>query len=65
MNNEKDGRFVSEVDKEKNNVNKISSRLRSIIIIFFRHQHILNLLIMIMIFIRLILEFSTSKVDIL
>lgn len=41
------------------------SRLNNIRIILFRHQHILNILIIIMIRSKLISEFSTSKVDIL
>lgn len=49
------------INKEINN----SSNLISIMMIFFRHQHILISLIVIIIFMNIILEFSTSKVDIL
>lgn len=44
---------------------KRSSNLRSIIIMFLRHQHILIILIKIIIKVIEIEEFSTSKVDIL
>lgn len=43
----------------------IISKLNNIRIILFRHQHILNILIIIMIRSILIYRFSTSKVDIL
>lgn len=42
-----------------------NSNLRSIRIIFFRHQHNLAVLIIIMSIIILIIEYSTSKVDVL
>lgn len=47
-----------------NRVIIIISNLRSIKMIFFRHQHILIVPIIIMNIIILILRFSTSKVDI-
>lgn len=47
------------------NIDIISnSNLNNIKIILFRHQHILNTLIMIIIESKLIIRFSTSKVDI-
>lgn len=52
------------VINEYNEIN-VSSNLNNIKIIFFRHQHILIILKVIIITLRLILDFSTSKVDIL
>lgn len=47
------------------NIDIISnSNLNNIKIILFRHQHILNTLIIIIIESKLIIRFSTSKVDI-
>lgn len=51
--------------KEVNNDIISISKLNNIKIIFFRHQHILSILIIIMINIKFIFRFSTSKVDIL
>lgn len=47
------------------NIDIISnSSLNNIMIMFFRHQHILIILIIIRVFMKGILEYSTSKVDI-
>lgn len=51
--------------KVKSKVIKSSSSLRSIGIIFFRHQYILMVLSKIIVVVNFIGEFSTSKVDIL
>jgi len=64
MKRDNGGKIVIEVEIDINKEIRRSSNLRSIIIIFLRHQHILRVLIIISIFIRLIIEFSTSKVDI-
>lgn len=63
----KEGREIDNKleDREKYNEISISSRLNSIIIMFFRHQHILIILSDSINMIIEIWEFSTSKVDIL
>lgn len=53
--------IIIDVNKDMINISKLSS----IRIILLRHQHILNILIIIMIRSKLINRFSTSKVDIL
>lgn len=55
----------SDVDKRKYKEISSSSKLNNIGIMFFRHQHILKILSKIIVNSNFILEFSTSKVDIL
>lgn len=55
---------IQQTIKKNMEINK-SSNLKSIEIIFFRHQHILKILIIIIKNLKLIKDYSTSKVDIL
>lgn len=54
----------NDILKKENNEISINSSLSNIVIIFFRHQHILKILKYNMDMLKLILDFSTSKVDI-
>lgn len=62
---DKGGDILNDIDIVMNKVINISSKLKRSIIMFFRHQHSLINLINIIVFIKIMLEFSTSKVDIL
>lgn len=63
----RDDKEINEKEEDMKKYNEINnnSSLRSIGIMFFRHQHILKILNEIIIVLNVILEFSTSKVDIL
>lgn len=63
----KDDNEINEKDDDKKKYSEInnSSSLSNIGMIFFRHQHILRILNVIIVDLNVILEFSTSKVDIL